>query len=297
MLRMKKITVIFAGILLISMLSFVALALADNRFSEDYSKMTYTVVTSSVSPIPADQAPPVLIPNIDQLLSNQSRVVLPETIEQRITDAAKGMAQDKGFFHIVPIEKGKAGEYYALLLVNPSGNDLEDIEHFEAIASDDSVKLVPLQPELIETSSDSKIVAEYETNDEHAMAKVIVDTTVKEYQLTLQNGRAVGWYSASRTIEGKNVLGVSLWRLTAAGSFYCSGSYVYDVIDASDAWAQGWLGWSVESFSSSISFHPAFLWGQVDADGSFNGPFQHVNAWAWIRLYGDASYIGDAGTY
>jgi hypothetical protein len=98
------------------------------------------------------------------------------------------------------------------------------------------------------------------------MAKVVVDTTVKEYQLTLQDGLAVGWFSSSQTIEGKNVLGVSLWRLTAAGSFYCSGSYVYDVIDTSDAWAEGWLGWSVESFSSSISFHPDFLWGQVDAD-------------------------------
>jgi len=296
---MRKTTVIVAGILLIAMLCSTALALGNTGISEESAKMTDVVLTSSSSPIPDDQAPQVDFSalNIDQLLSNQKENVIPENVVQKVNDVAKGMIKEAGFFRTIPIEKGDAGEYYLLLVVNSEGKDLENVEHFEAIVSKDSIEFVPLHPELKGSSSNQTVIAEYETNDEREMAKVIVDTTTKEYQLTLQNGRAVGWYSTSQTIEGKAVLGNTLWRLTAAGNFYCSGTYVYDAIDTSNIWAEGWLGWNVESFSHSLSFHPAFLWAQVDASGSFNGPFQHVNAWAWIRQYGDASYIGDGGTY
>ena len=75
-----------------------------------------------------------------------------------------------------------------------------------------------------------------------------------------------------------------LFSLTASGWFhYNTGVEVISVTSDSSAYANGWYGWSIESFSSSASWNTQI--GTVNANACFDHViFDDRNAWSQIQV-------------
>jgi len=309
---MRKIELISLAITLsaIFLLLFTGGSFA-NTPEKDPSVMV-EVVEEVYGPVPTE--PPFDVPVLSEnellylLRHPPQKHALPPDLMQEVRDAVERKI-DNGNVHIVYVdgaeeisfrrEKGEPSrEYHVLAAVVPDNGDPESAEHFEVTVSENVLEIVELHPEFIEAFVENEVIAEYETTEKEETATIVVTKGIRGYQLKLQTATTLSWYSAYTEIKGKNIFGMDLWRLTAAGYFYiCYPYYVLDVINTSDAWARGWLGWSVDYFYSYYHYHPSYWYGQVDAYARFDGPLQDVYAWAWVRMYGDTTTIGDADTY
>ncbi|MCL0094467.1 hypothetical protein M1N58_01015 [Dehalococcoidales bacterium] len=219
---------------------------------------------------------------------------LPSDIAEKVRQAVE--AQGGGEARIIYTVKMKDG-YDVLVRLQAD----EGVKHFEAVVTGDKVEITEITPQLVEQYTEEELVEEFKDVEDERIVATITKTSKGTHRILELKASAqqVGWYYAEWYIEGKNIFGITLWKLCSAGDFYVvPGVHVLDVIDKSYPYANGWLGWSVKYFSSSTYLHPALLYGQVSANGGFSGPFeQSVDAWSWVRVYYDLTVIGDAGTY
>ena len=155
---------------------------------------------------------------------------------------------------------------------------------------------------LVNKSSSNEILVQKlntvgEEKDQKAIcAEIYKSRESEEYLLRLRT-RDIHVTDASQSIEGKNIFGITLWKLTASGSFtYEYGVEMLSVVDHSSEYHNSALGWQCDSFSSEATIPHSCL-GKVDADADFSGPLgQSVSAWAWVTVNCYGGVAGNAGT-
>lgn len=255
---------------------------------EIHEELYYNITELDKTPYPVPQPRPP-----DVSLPRLSKDVTYEVL--KVVDV-----QTDGEMDIVIVKEVNEGHYVVLVAILYG----EEISYFKAMVIDGNVsEAVEIKPVLLEKWVRTEVIAEYEdVTEENATAKIVGQEVVEISEFYLNGGGGGGGsvvvVEAYQVIQGKNIFGWVLWELKAGGYFYVVVDYyVYDVIDNSSAWAQGWLGWHYEDFMSDWTLHPWGLHGEIEASAEFHGPLQVINAWAWIRVYYDLTVIGDAGTY
>lgn len=211
---------------------------------------------------------------------------ISKDLENDIIDFAKQKVKGElKLLDIIKIENG-----YDILLRN-------ETTYFEILYTETTKEIMKPKIEQVNSYEAEKVVKNYDAKNEEETSVIIYEegTIIKKLTLTVSS-RTYEWVTAWYSIYGKNIFGIVLWKVTAKGDFLCYfDTWVIDIIDRSSAYACWWLGWKVKDFDSWISWHPLLIWGQVDAEAQFDGPFQNPFAWAWVRVYGDGSWIGDGG--
>jgi len=182
------------------------------------------------------------------------------------------------------------GQVYELFFLK-SNNQVK----YVAVLAKSGEKIVrEITPNLISSKSEKKVLSQFNVSDEKEVAEISRICSESTYNLPISSsGTAsivVKYNSCS--IVAKNVLGIELWNLTAAGYFHVDpGVQVTYVADDSSAWANLLLGWYVSSFNSYASWNANI--GTVDAQAQFKNldPIPPTyNAWAKSQV--DKNLVG-----
>lgn len=216
---------------------------------------------------PAMGAPENLINSTD-LASNYQNIDW-DTVQLIDTSHSSGIT-DKIFF----LKKGDTVKYLEIV---DDGGDLQTKE---------------LTPSLISSVRNEEVLSTKSVKDEADVAETIRISGEDYYEL---NGTilSVVVKHAWNTVEAKNVLGHVLFSLTASGWFhYNPGVEVLSVTSDSSAYANGWYGWSVKSFSSSASWNTNI--GTVNANAQFENLLGIIkNAWSQVQVDKDGNVYND----
>lgn len=192
-------------------------------------------------------------------------------------------------------------DWYDALVKLSNENNKEDIKYIEVFIENGATDVKEIGPILVNKSSSNEILVQEpnnvdeEKNKETICAEIYKGRESKEYLLRLRT-KDIYVTDASQSIEGKNIFGITLWKLTASGSFtYEYGVQMLSVVDHSSEYHNSALGWSCDSFSSEATIPHSCL-GKVDADADFHSSLQSVSAWAWVTVNCYGGVAGNAGT-
>jgi len=155
-----------------------------------------------------------------------------------------------------------------------------------------------LTPKLINSSKTIKVLETYKCKDKYSVAKIIQITEVRIYSLKPITASSIVVKYAYNSVVAKNIFGIELWNLTAAGFFHVNpGVEVVFVADASTAKANNYLGWYVESFSSTPSWNANI--GTVYATAKFANRIPTIPtyfAWSKVQVDKYLKIYTDGGT-
>ena len=222
---------------------------------------------------------------------------VPRQVEEEILNKAQIDGYSAKLLWVNTSDNG-----YDALVKLSNENNKEDIKHVEVFRENGATDVKEIEPILVNKNSSNEILVQKlntvgEEKDQEAIcAEIYKGGESEEYLLRLRT-RDIYVTDASQSIEGKNIFGITLWKLTAAGTFtYEYGVQMLDVDDHSSEYHNSALGWSCDSFSSKAEIpHPSF--GKVSADADFSGPLgQSVSAWAWVTVNYYGGVAGNAGT-
>ncbi|RJS75296.1 hypothetical protein CW714_00445 [Methanophagales archaeon] len=222
---------------------------------------------------------------------------VPRQVEEEILNKAQIDGYSAKLLWINTSDDG-----YDALVKLSNENNKEDIKYVEVFRENDATDVKEIEPMLVNKSSSNEILVQKlntvgEEKDQKAIcAEIYKSRESEEYLLRLRT-RDIHVTDASQSIEGKNIFGITLWKLTASGSFtYEYGVEMLSVVDHSSEYHNSALGWQCDSFSSEATIPHSCL-GKVDADADFSGPLgQSVSAWAWVTVNCYGGVAGNAGT-
>jgi len=172
----------------------------------------------------------------------------------------------------------------------------DKVKYLEIIDDGGNLQTKEITPSLISSVRNEKVLSTKSVQDERNVAETIRISGEKYYEIS-GTILSVTVKEAWNTVEAKNILGDVLFSLTASGWFhYNAGVEVLYVADDSSAYANGWYGWSVESFSSSASWNTQI--GTVNANAQFDHViFDERNAWSQIQVDKDGKLYQDGAIY
>ena len=207
--------------------------------------------------------------NSTDLASNYQNIDW-DTVRLIDTGYSSGMT-DKIFF----LKKGDTVKYLEII---DDGGDLQTKE---------------LTPSLISSVRNEEVLSTKSVKDEADVAETIRISGEDYYEL---NGTilSVAVKHVWNVVESRNVLGHVLFSLTASGWFhYNPGVEVLSVTSDSSTYANGWYGWSVQSFSSSASWNTNI--GTVNANAQFRNLLLGItkNAWSQVQVDKDGNVYND----
>jgi len=186
--------------------------------------------------------------------------------------------------------------------------DTDTMDTLVILKKDDKIKYVEVYrqekrlvareviPKVIEKNVDEDIIYRKDevAKEEPAIIFKEYGKVVTEVQLLATSPIIVEAWSS---IEAKNALGITLWRLTAKGYFHVyPGDSVFYVADDSSAYANGYLGWYIDYFDSDATWTSTA--GKVDARAGFDNSLpwvDDVDAWAWVQVDKYLQITKDAG--
>ncbi|MDI6859783.1 MAG: hypothetical protein QMC85_04740 [Methanocellales archaeon] len=216
---------------------------------------------------------------------------VPQAVRERILDEACAYADG---YSVKILYINKADDLYDALVLLSKENGMK---YLEVIVGGSATKSKEIEPNIVNESSQEEVIEEFDVprQSHQHLAKVLKRVETSTYELELETTTIYVVYKLSG-IEGKNIFGIVLWRLIAAGYFHVDyGVEVFYVADDSSVYANGLLGWSVDYFSHNAQW--TYLIGEVYANAGFSGPFQQVNAWTWAAVDRYLNDYDDAGTY
>ena len=168
----------------------------------------------------------------------------------------------------------------------------DTVKYLEVVDDGCDLQTKELTPSLISSVRDEEVLSTKSVKDETDVAETIRISGEDYYEI---DGTilSVVVKHAWNTVEAKNALGHVLYSLTASGWFhYNPGVEVLSVTSDSSAYANGWYGWSVKSFSSSASWNTNI--GTVNANAQFENLLGIIkNAWSQVQVDKDGKVYND----
>lgn len=299
MFQRKKLVVLIAVVLL-TVVTVPALTGASflQGFSEEEARLVLVTKQTSYRIVKAWDVPQEFIKGSSQ----RGEYTIPQDVAE-IVFKFVGEAYDYEFGLIGYVNPMKDKVYDVLILLSEmeKPGSIGQIKHLEIIVNDKNIETVKeVTPEKLRErseTSEEEWRGAVNVEDERVMTKIVIEKSVVTYGIKLESASLVE-IEAWTTIEGRNIFGIVLWSLTAKGLFgvYLNQAVLW-VIDESTVWANGWLGWWYANFVHSSQILYGGLFGIVNAESDFYGPFwQSVHAWAWVRVWYDGYVDGNAGT-
>lgn len=297
MFQKKKLAVL---IVIVMLSSFIAVNFVGGRarFSEEDARLAYVTKQTSYRIVKTWDIPQRFISDAGQ----GSYTNLPADVERTVLEYVKEV-YDYNFLLIGFVNQTEDQTYNVLILLSDleKPNNIGQVRHLEIIVNNNTIEMVrEVTPKKIGETSETyeeEWRGALNVEDERVLAKIVTRKSTVTYSIKLESASLVE-IEAWTTIEGKNIFGIVLWGLTAKGMFGVAlNEAVLWVIDESSVWANGWLGWWYENFVHFSQILYGGLFGRVNAESDFHGPFgQSVHAWAWIRVWYDGTVDGNAGT-
>lgn len=232
----------------------------------------------------------------DELPKPIEKPDIPRQVEEEILNKAQIDGYSAKLLWVSTSDNG-----YDALVKLSNENNKEDIKYVEVFRENGATDVKDIEPIFVNKNSSNKILVQKlntvgEEKDQEAIcAEIYKGGESEEYLLRLRT-KDIYVTDASQSIEGKNIFGITLWKLTASGSFtYEYGVEMLSVVDHSSEYHNSALGWSCDSFSSEATIPHSCL-GKVDADADFHSSLQSVSAWAWVTVNCYGGVAGNAGT-
>ncbi len=168
------------------------------------------------------------------------------------------------------------------------------IKYVEIYRNGENMITKEVTPKIIEEKAKSEVIYNKNETAKEKPAEIIkrYGKIVSKLELLTASPVVVEAWSG---IEAKNALGITLWKLTAKGYFHIyTDDRVFYVADDSSAYANGYLGWSIDYFDSDATW--TSIAGKVDARAGFDNPLaDDVDAWAWVQVDNYLHITRDAG--
>lgn len=294
----KKLAVLAVTLLVLSLFTAVNLVGGGAQFNEEDVRLAYVTKETSSKVVNTWDVPQHFLDDAEQETYTSS----PVDVEKTVMDYVKE-EHDYNFLQVGFVNQTKDQTYDVLVLLSEqeNPNSIGQVRHLELIVDNLNIERVrEVVPEKISETTET-----YEEDwkgavnveDERALAKIVTTKSTVTYNIELES-RSLVEIEARTTIEGRNIFGIVLWSLTARGVFgVMVNEAVLWITDTSSCWAHGLLGWWQENFVHSSQIFYSGLFGRVNAESDFYGPFgQSVHAWAWIRVWYDGTADGDSGT-
>ncbi|MEA1869266.1 MAG: hypothetical protein U9N09_03835 [Euryarchaeota archaeon] len=168
----------------------------------------------------------------------------------------------------------------------------DTVKYLEIVDDGGDLQTKELTPSLISSVRNEEVLSTKSVKDEADVAETIRISGEDCYEIP-GTILSVAVKHVWNTVESRNVLGPVLFSLTASGWFhYNPGVEVLSVTSDSSAYANGWYGWSVQSFSSSASWNTNI--GTVNANAQFENLLGIIkNAWSQVQVDKDGNVYND----